>query len=141
MNKLTKLGAEFRRAMTPDFVLNVVFVDAILEPVLRELGLPNLSLSQLEPTLCEYVLREAESLQSEALEHPLVSVLREYGLPLTIENYLAADYGVALGKQLFPEEESELPDIFKEAAIEDHVSSVMQSMEIDEVLRRLSLIC
>ncbi len=69
--------------------INTVFIDAILVPLLRELGLPEtLPLAKLSPRMQKCVLGEAACLQRDAISHPTFAVLVEYGYSLTRESYL-----------------------------------------------------
>ena len=59
-----------------------VFIDAILVPLLRELGLPAaLPLAKLSSRMKKWVLGEAACLQ-RAMSHPTFAMLVEYGDPL-----------------------------------------------------------
>ena len=69
--------------------INTVFIDAILVPLLRELGLPEtLPLAKLSPRMQKWVLGEAACLQRDAMSHSTFVLLVEYGDPLTRESYL-----------------------------------------------------
>jgi hypothetical protein len=71
--------------------IDIVFIDAILVPLLRELGLPEtLPLVKLSPRMQKWVLGEAACLQRDAMSHPTFAVLVEYGYPLTRESYLTS---------------------------------------------------
>ena len=69
--------------------IDMVFIDAILSGLLRELGLrETLPLIKLSPRMQEWVVAEAEVMQQDAMAHPTVALLIKYGLPLTRETYL-----------------------------------------------------
>ena len=62
--------------------IDTVFIDAILVPLLRELGLPEtLPLAKFSPRMQKWVLGEAACLQRDAMSHPTFAVLVEYGYP------------------------------------------------------------
>jgi hypothetical protein len=68
--------------------IETVFIDAILVPLLRELGLPEtLTLIKLSPPMQEWIVAEAGALQRDAMSHSTFALLVEYGYPLTRENY------------------------------------------------------
>ena len=117
--------------------IDTVFIDAILVPLLRELGLPEtLSLVKLSPRMQKWIVGEAEGLRRDAMTHPTVAVLVSRGLPLTRENYL--DLNNVDEDDLDAEQESELPQLFQESMVEARVASVMFEIEIDDTLRQLS---
>ena len=69
--------------------IDTVFIDAILVPLLRELGLPEtLPLAKLSRRMQKWVLGEAACLQRDAMSHSTFALLVEYGDPLTRESYL-----------------------------------------------------
>jgi len=117
--------------------INTVFIDAILVPLLRELGLPEtLPLAKLSPRMQKWVLGEAACLQRDAMSHSTFALLVEYGDPLTRESYL--NINNVDEDDLDAEQEGELPDLFQESMIEERVASVMFEIEIDDTLRHLS---
>jgi hypothetical protein len=88
--------------------INTVFIDAILVPLLRELGLPEtLPLAKLSPRMQKWVLCEATCLQRDAMSHSTFVLLVEYGDPLTRESYLNVNN--VEEDDLDAEQESELP--------------------------------
>ena len=104
--------------------IDTVFIDAILVPLLRELGLPEtLPLAKLGPRMQKWVLSEAACLQRDAMSHPTFAVLVEYGYSLTRESYL--NINNVDEDDLDAEQESELPHLFQESMIEERVASVM----------------
>ena len=117
--------------------IDTVFIDAILVPLLRELGLPKtLPLAKLSSRMQKWVLGEAACLQRDAMAHATVAVLVTYGLPLTRENYL--NLNNVDEDDLDAEQEGELPQLFQQSLVEERVASVMFDIEIDDTLRRLS---
>jgi len=117
--------------------INTVFIDAILVPLLRELGLPEtLPLAKLSPRMQKWVLCEATCLQRDAMSHSTFVLLVEYGDPLTRESYLNVNN--VEEDDLDAEQESELPDLFQESMIEERVASVMFEIEIHDTLRQLA---
>lgn len=63
--------------------IDTVFIDAILVPLLRKLGLPEtLPLTKLSPRTQKWVLREAACLQRDAMSHSTFALLVENGDPL-----------------------------------------------------------
>ena len=117
--------------------IDTVFIDAILVPLLRELGLPEtLPLAKLSPRMQKWVLGEAACLQRDAMSHPTFAVLVEYGYSLTRESYL--NMNNVDEDDLDAEQEIDLPDLFQESMIEERVASVMFEIEIDDTLRQLS---
>ena len=116
--------------------INTVFIDAILVPLLRELGLPEtLPLAKLSPRMQKWVLGEAACLQRDAMSHSTFALLIAYGYPLTRESYF--NINNVDEDDLDAEPESELPDLFQESMIEGRVASVMFEIEIDDTLRQL----
>ena len=66
--------------------IDTVFIDAILVPLLRELGLPEtLPLAKLSPRMQKWVLGEAAWVQRS---HSTFALFVEDGDPLTRESYL-----------------------------------------------------
>jgi hypothetical protein len=123
--------------MTMTHAIDTVFFDAILVPLLRELGLPEtLPLAKLSPRMQKWVLGEAACLQRDAMSHSTFALLVEYGDPLTRESYL--NINNVDEDDLDAEQESELPHLFQESMIEERVASVMFEIEIDDTLRQLS---
>ena len=118
--------------------INTVFIDAILVPLLRELGLPEtLPLAKLSPRMQKCVLGEAACLQRDAMSHSTFALLVAYGYALTRgESYL--NINNVDEDDLDAEQEGELPDLFQESMIEERVASVMFEIEIDDTLRQLS---
>ena len=56
--------------------IDTVFIDAILDGLLRELGLPeSLPLSKLSPRMQEWIVGQAEALQRDAMAHSSLAVL------------------------------------------------------------------
>jgi hypothetical protein len=114
-----------------------VFIDAILVPLLRELGLPEaLPLAKLSPRMQKWVLGEAACLQLDAMLNPTFAALVEYGDPLTRESYL--NINNIDEDDLDAEQESELPHLFQKSMVEERVVSVMFAIETDDTLRQLS---
>ena len=110
--------------------IDTVFIDAILVPLLRELGLPEtLPLAKLSPRMQKWVLGEAACLQGDAMSHSTFALLVAYGYSLTRESYL--NINNVDQDDLDAEQESEL-------LIEERVASVMFEIEIDDTLRQLS---
>ncbi len=65
--------------------IDTVFIDAILVPLLRELGLPEtLPLAKLSPRVQKWVLGEAACLQRDAMSHSTFALLVEYGYPFAL---------------------------------------------------------
>ena len=92
--------------------IDTVFIDAILVPLLRELGLPDtLPLAKLSPRMQKWVLSEAACLQRDAMSHPTFAVLVEYGDPLTRESYL--NINNVDEDDLDAEQEIDLPHLFQ----------------------------
>ena len=117
--------------------IDTVFIDAILVPLLRELGLPEtLPLAKLSPRMQKWVLGEAACLQRDAMSHPTFALLVEHCDPLTRESYL--NINNVDEDDLDAEQERELPHLFQESMIEERVASVMFEIEIDDTLRQLS---
>jgi hypothetical protein len=118
-------------------LIGMVFIDAILGGLLRELGLPEtLPLFKLSPRMQEWIFNEAEALERDAMTHPTVAVLVNYGLPLTRENYLSLNS--VDEDDIDAEQESELPQLFQKSMVEDRIAAVIFEIEIDDTLRRLS---
>jgi hypothetical protein len=110
---------------------------AVMTGLLRELGLPEtLPLIKLSPQMQEWIVGQAAVLQRDAMAHATVAVLVEYGLPLTRENYL--NLNNVDEDDLDAEQDSELPQLFRQSMVEEQVASVMFDIEIDDTLRRLS---
>ena len=110
--------------------IDTVFIDAILIPQLRELGLPkSIPLAKLSPSMQKWVPGGAEWPQRDAMSHPTLAVLVEYGYSLTRESYL--NMNNVDEDDLDAEQESELPDLFQESMIEERVAWVMFEIEID----------
>jgi hypothetical protein len=62
--------------MTMTHAIDTVFIDAILVPLLRELGLPkSIPLAKLSPSMQKWVPGEAEWLQRDTMSHPTFAVL------------------------------------------------------------------
>ena len=117
--------------------IDTVFIDAILVPLLRELGLPEtLPLAKLSRRMQKWVLGEAVCLQRDAMSHSTFAMLVEYGYSLIHESYLSINN--VDEDDLDSEQESELPHLFQESMIEERVASVMFEIEIDDTLRQLS---
>ena len=117
--------------------IDTVFIDAILVPLLRELGLPEtLPLAKLSPRMQKWVLGEAACLQRDAMSHSTFALLVEYGYPLTRESYL--NINNVDEDDLDAEQESELLQLFQQSVVEERVASVKFEIEIDDTRRRLS---
>ena len=98
--------------------IDTVFIDAILVPLLRELGFPEtLPLAKLSPRMQKWVLGEAACLQRDAMSHPTFAVLVEYGYSLTRESYL--NMNNVDEDDLDAEQELDLPDLLQESMIEE----------------------
>jgi hypothetical protein len=113
-----RCGGQLRHAAGHDDAPDdTVFIDAILVPLLRELGLPEtLPLIKLSPRMQESIVAEAEELQHDAMAHATVAVLVRNGLPLTRENYL--NLNNVDEDDLDAEQESELPQLFQQSMVE-----------------------
>ena len=117
--------------------IDTVFIDAILVPLLRELGLPEtLPLAKLSPRMQKWVLGEAACLQRDAMSHSTFALLVEYGDPLTRESYLNIN-NIDEGN-LDAEQESELPASV--SGVHDRGAGRVGDfeIEIDDTLRHLS---
>jgi hypothetical protein len=108
--------------------IDTVFIDAILVPLLRGLGLPEtLPLVKLSPRMQKWVLGEAACLQRDAMSHSTFALLVEYGNSLTRESNL--NINNVDEDDLVAEQEIDLPDLFQESMIEDRVASVIFEIE------------
>ena len=116
--------------------IDTVFIDVILDRLLRELGLSiTVKLARFSPRMQKWIVDEADDLQRDAMSHPTFALLVEYGYPLTRESYL--NINNVDEDDLDAEQESELPHLFQESMIEERIASVMFEIEIDDTLRRL----
>jgi len=119
------------------YAIDIVCIDAILIRLLRKLGLPEtLPLIKLSPRIQNWIVLEAEGLRRNAMSNPTFAALLAHGYPLTRECYLRMNN--VEEEDLDAEQESELPELFQDWAIEERVASVMFEIEIDNTLRRLS---
>jgi hypothetical protein len=108
-------------------VIGAEYIEAILARLLKVLDLPpSTPLMRLGPMLQPFILDEARSLQDEAQTHCSLAMLAEYGAPLTCERYLELD---APDVELDAEQESELPELFREDSIEERVAELLQRID------------
>ena len=118
--------------------IDTVFIDVILDRLLQELGLSiTVKLGWFSPRMQKWIVDEAGDLQRDAMSHPTLALLVEYGYPLTRESYL--NINNVDKDDLDAEQESELPHLFQESMVEMRVDEILFEIEIDDTLRRLEV--
>jgi hypothetical protein len=114
----------------PMKVLDTIFIETVLLGVCQKLDLPlDTPLLRFGKRIVAFVLDEAERLQDNALKSGSISILRRYGHPLTLENYLAF-HGMT-EEDVCGEMWEVIPDLFNPAAVEGRVQEIMDRIEVE----------